>query len=877
MTIETFLIKSSAALPDTLSSYELLILYTSEAHEWAMYLEQILKSSKKFPQNIVLYALSPADQLHGYNFDTFQNCECIVALLTGAFLESLRAPDLQGALRRVLCPPHRVVALLCGVEDDPALTQIFPDWLYWRKLYTEDEPLVYLSTILESVSESRMRQVKVERVDHVTAASPEQQPTRTEEEVSLEPEETEQKDREETRQEGGEKEKEEEPSDREETEDTELSCLTVQPNRVCCGAWETIFIIFKHKIDHHSDLEVEFSSEIAESTKIRATVENSFTLSVAAPDFPAGVASLTLHTNRSSAVLKPVTYFTNMGEVSRFIENATDPVNFICQAFHLQSNTTDSLDNMLTECLKSKMPATGLQLFGIRQIEEDNMASYQRDEEVPTLLHFAAKYGLKKLTTALLQCPGALQAYSVMNKNGDYPNTLAQNSGFSDLRQFMDEFVETADMLKSHMEEAINPEEGEVYERMTTSSHQDILMRFSGCSEDIYESMLGIDPECAEDLYEVMAAVDENPEEAMLRKFFQTKPELTDAPQSDPCVVAVEEREIPERSEFDLIEEEEDPYHLSADDIYDTVDPDTMYPPVLNRPPAPIPRPEPERDQDQPVAYISRVFSDKNLTQLKQEFQDKTDATARRPSGPPAPVYDPYAGMKTPGQRQLISLQERVKVGEISVEEAVQEFKAWQFDHGRRANSIRYQQENLKKLRDSITRRHKEKEKIGHMDYEISAPLQTNLYWSSRASLECGVYEPAPRLSAVPPPVPPPAAPPAAGAGHVIKRGGWKTGSTSSTSSTESNRLSTHSTMSYSSGTEPEIEDSLDGLPVPPRPPRPSEPSPMNPPPRIPPRLPERVTEKMVHDRYSPCPSRALPLVPQRQYEVAPPVPRRQR
>lgn len=68
-------------------------------------------------------------------------------------------------------------------------------------------------------------------------------------------------------------------------------------------------------------------------------------------------------------------------------------------------------------------------------------ASDQRTEELPTLLHFAAKYGLKKLTTILLQCPGALQAYSVMNKNGDYPNTLAEKSGFSDLRQFMDEFV----------------------------------------------------------------------------------------------------------------------------------------------------------------------------------------------------------------------------------------------------------------------------------------------------------------------------------------------------------------------------------------------------------------------------------------------------
>lgn len=28
-----------------------------------------------------------------------------------------------------------------------------------------------------------------------------------------------------------------------------------------------------------------------------------------------------------------------------------------------------------------------------------------------------------------------------MNKYGDYPNTLAEKSGFFDLRQFMDEYV----------------------------------------------------------------------------------------------------------------------------------------------------------------------------------------------------------------------------------------------------------------------------------------------------------------------------------------------------------------------------------------------------------------------------------------------------
>lgn len=36
-----------------------------------------------------------------------------------------------------------------------------------------------------------------------------------------------------------------------------------------------------------------------------------------------------------------------------------------------------------------------------------------------------------------------------MNKHGDYPNTLAEKSGFSDLRQFMDEYVVCVGMIAS--------------------------------------------------------------------------------------------------------------------------------------------------------------------------------------------------------------------------------------------------------------------------------------------------------------------------------------------------------------------------------------------------------------------------------------------
>lgn len=144
-----------AVTSESSSEFELLILYTEEAQEWAVYLQQILKRSKHFHRgSVLLYAVSSADQLHGYNFEDFQRCKCIVVLLTGVFLDFLCDAELHRAIQRLLYPPHKVVALLCGVTEEDLNAECFVDWPSWRKLYADDEPGVYVSTVLESIADS---------------------------------------------------------------------------------------------------------------------------------------------------------------------------------------------------------------------------------------------------------------------------------------------------------------------------------------------------------------------------------------------------------------------------------------------------------------------------------------------------------------------------------------------------------------------------------------------------------------------------------------------------------------------------------------------------------------------------------------------------
>ncbi|MGH0131804.1 UNVERIFIED_CONTAM: hypothetical protein FKN15_059906 [Acipenser sinensis] len=328
----------------------------------------------------------------------------------------------------------------------------------------------------------------------------------------------------------------------------------------------------------------------------------------------------------------------------------------------------------------------------------------------------------------------------------------------------MDEYVETAEMLKTHIKDNITQGEDEqTYESMS----RDILMKYSlnpGCDEDIYECMVELNTDSMEDIYEDIEKQPESSrdipdpffeQESMLRKFLEGK--------SSTSFDSTEEGE----------QEEEDPYKLCIDeDVYDTVEPGAIHPPeIINRPPAPIPRPSVSQEPQEP--YISKVFSAREEAKLENLY-----AAVEPMSGLVRPVrdrssattYDPYGGMKTPGQRQLIALQEKVKVGIFTVEEAVQQFKEWQLNQKSRGESFKFQEENLRKLRDSITRRQKEKSKTGKpLDLQITAPIRQ--FQGPPMKLECAVYESNARVLAAPPP---PSQP--------INRGKWQTGSTTSTS-----------------------------------------------------------------------------------------------
>uniref|UniRef100_A0A8B9M1N8 Phosphoinositide 3-kinase adapter protein 1 n=1 Tax=Accipiter nisus TaxID=211598 RepID=A0A8B9M1N8_9AVES len=732
--------------------YDVLIVYASDATEWCQYLQNLFLSTRHVRKHRILsYQLEGESAISHQELDLFNRSRSIILLLSAELVQSFYLPPVLQSLQEALRPPYKVVKLFCGVTDCDDYLTFFKDWSQWQELTNDDEPDAYLAAVKKAISEDS-------GCDSVTD-------TETEDEKN--PVYSHRLDM------------SEEHGSSKSTGDH----LVVQPDHIRCGVQTTVYIIMKCKLDGKVKTEVEFSPENASSVRVPAEVENEYAISVEAPNLTSGTVPLQIYSGDLMVGETSITYHTDMEEISSLLANAANPVQFMCQAFKIVPYSIEALDKLLTESLKKNIPASGLHLFGINQLEEEDMTTNQRDEELPTLLHFSARYGLKNLTALLLTCPGALQAYSVANKYGHYPNTIAEKHGFKDLRQFIDEYVETADMLKTHIkEELMQGEEDEsVYESMAHLS-TDLLMKCSlnpGSDEELYESMAGFVPGAPEDL----------------------------------C------------SSMDVPDSEEGVYQQYGEDVYYSVEQDTFPQEMASRPPVPVPRPESSSPQPDNELYISKIFAQKaqrpeNLYVPRGRVKKETIVRPVRDLSQSS-IYDPFAGMKTPGQRQLITLQEQVKMGILTVDEAVLHFKEWQLNQKKRSESFRFQQENLKRLRDSITRRQMEKQKKDKSaDLEITVPIRHS--YNTLGKPECGIYEYTPRKNIFPPK-------------KELKRGEWKTESTSSTTSSASNRSSTRSILSVSSGMEGDSEDNevpettrshspvahqAERLPFPERPPR---------------------------------------------------------
>ncbi|XP_058249774.1 B-cell scaffold protein with ankyrin repeats-like [Hemibagrus wyckioides] len=559
---------------------ELLIIFEKEADQWASYMRSIL--ARSVPETgICCYNIAMVSSRRD-NFLELNGYKCKLLILSRGMLEGM-CQMYRFFLARVLRPEACVVVLLCGVESLDPLLELLPlKGEECLQISSEQDAQEYRSAVLDIIR----RGGQTSAVD-----------TRITQETKL---------------------------DRRHSAGAAVakSSLLVLPSHVPCEKPGEVFLLLRQAIAG-KDLEVEFSRN-KQKVRVKPTNWNESTLSVTAAEFPAGNVAVTLYCGGVMKGSTHLQYYNTMGEISRLLKQAADPMNFMCQAF--QSSSSEKLDHILAACVVKKMPTGGF--LGLQT--DQTPAGVSNSEDIPTLLHFAAQYGLKDLASVLLQCPGAQQAMRSPNRFGHTPLMLAHANGHSQLQVLLQE-----SLAKSSNDETT--EDNSVYELMGST----VNLRVAESRDQPHTGGAG---------------------EANVQA-----------------------------------KNDDDPYTLEVnDEEYDTILTSGSSTVMANRPPAPAPRPESLPSKEENVSFIAQVFQ-KKMSQ--GDTETLYSLPAKQTSGQDSCTYDTFIPGPAPGLDELIKLQEQVKKGSLSVDEALERFSDWQRVQ-KGLDGI--QQEKLRQLRASI-------------------------------------------------------------------------------------------------------------------------------------------------------------------------------
>lgn len=137
----------------SLEAKELLIIYESEAEQWATYLHSVFASLVS-EGGICRYDIATASR-HRDDFLQLARYTCKFLILSKGLLEGL-CPMRRFFLGRVLTPSAHVVVLLCGVDSLAPLLELVPlDGNECLQVSSEQDAQEYLSTVMNIVGRGK--------------------------------------------------------------------------------------------------------------------------------------------------------------------------------------------------------------------------------------------------------------------------------------------------------------------------------------------------------------------------------------------------------------------------------------------------------------------------------------------------------------------------------------------------------------------------------------------------------------------------------------------------------------------------------------------------------------------------------------------------
>uniref|UniRef100_A0A8C6XFB8 B cell scaffold protein with ankyrin repeats 1 n=1 Tax=Naja naja TaxID=35670 RepID=A0A8C6XFB8_NAJNA len=510
--------------------------------------------------------------------------------------------------------------------------------------------------------------------------------------------------------------------------------VLVLPKRIPCECPGEMFIILRDDIPGDSVV-IEFITE-NEWIRIEPDFWNQKVRFIKALDFPAGFVNVNIYCGGDIKATVQIEYYSTVGELEQMLQEVADPIAFACQAFKFSS--AEKMDNVLTLLLKSSIISHDFSSFPNEVTDHDQETDSQL-EELPTLLHCAAKFGLKKLAVLLLQDPKAIQACRSINKYGENPAHIAKKYGQKDIWKVLKELPISEDK-NTRDEKEIKAEDYIYVSMMSSDSHSNGLGSPSieeppgACLEIQKKKGMNADAEPKEYNEEGMVEKEEGnkleenafhlrnscyslysnilrdvPEAKSENVSFSEGPplpprnQLLASKRSDFFYLYTALKKVkgqvekkgtegePKINDYSDEIDEEDPYTSAVvnDGVYDAIMENELQQQrkdggsfIMHRPPAPAPRPLSAAVREESTSYIAQVFQQK-VTRTHAGNEKLLNAV-RKPdrSYEDKVTYTIVKPNIPPRQEEHILFQQRLKKGNSPMDE-MQKLEPWQIHTSR--------------------------------------------------------------------------------------------------------------------------------------------------------------------------------------------------
>ncbi|XP_059616168.1 phosphoinositide 3-kinase adapter protein 1 isoform X2 [Phlebotomus argentipes] len=219
--------------------------------------------------------------------------------------------------------------------------------------------------------------------------------------------------------------------------------FTVLPRKLRMSQNKVVALLTEPlKLEDNVVVKIEKTGEMLEVPGVKR--RNPYTLQFSVPESCMEVSMMIeIHIEKNGNELgsRPIKCESRLREMEQILKAQDSPLEFICQSLGISSVDRERLDGSLLQAFQKNIPPNFHLLAG------DHKGGFLANresspEEYPTLLHFAAKWGLEKLSMQLLDCPGGDVATSVRNVNGKTPLDLAELEGHVKLIDILKNFTQ---------------------------------------------------------------------------------------------------------------------------------------------------------------------------------------------------------------------------------------------------------------------------------------------------------------------------------------------------------------------------------------------------------------------------------------------------